>query len=807
MLRLQVLGAPAIRGAGGDLYLPSQKAQALLFFLAAEHDRSFSRGQIITLFWENSSEREGRNSLSTVLSRLRAALPAMPIRTEGDTLAWQALPGVSVDLHEFQNALRAAGPGAASDVARQQLERAGALYRGPLLDGLSVRDCEGFDEWLRLERERWQQRWLNALEQLIVAYEQAGQWAPAIEWARRACAADPLQERFHRALMRLHARAGDRAAALAQFRACRATLDRELGVEPDPETTALYQAILEGRVERPAPPTSPPSARLAARLDSARRRSFVGRAPELAAFARWLRADEPPFVAVHIFGPGGVGKSALLAEFARLSTAAGVKAITLDSRNIQPTPDGLLRALREATGADDPLVALPERHILLIDTYELLAPIDAWLRGQFMPQLPTRAMAVLAGRSAPAPGWRLDPGWQGMTHVIQLGNLSEAEATEYLARRNVPTDHRDAVLRFTRGYPLALALAVEILHQRPGSAFEHGTPQDIVPLLLERFVAGVPGAAHRAALEASAEARYLTEPLLAAMLERDDAHDLFEWLRGLSFVNAGPRGLLPHDLAREALVADLRWRNPAWRQELHARARRFYLAEFSRTHDHAQYLTLLDLIYLHDTPLSRSIFTWNDLADVLEDTPRQDDWPALLEMVRRHEGDESARIASGWFARQPEGVTVFRDSAGDVTGFLMFVALRPDCRDIIAGDPCAATIQRRLDARPPLPDGWHAAISRFWMDRDAYQAVSPTQGMIFVASTRYVLTTPRLAVSFHIFAEPDAWHGMMAHVLFQREPAADGTIGGRRYGVFAHDWLAQPPPHWLATLAAREVPG
>jgi hypothetical protein len=113
---------------------------------------------------------------------------------------------------------------------------------------------------------------------------------------------------------------------------------------------------------------------------------------------------------------------------------------------------------------------------------------------------------------------------------------------------------------------------------------------------------------------------------------------------------------------------------------------------------------------------------------VLEDTPRQNDWPALPEMVRRHEGDESVRIASGWFARQPEGVTVFRGSGGEVTGFLMFVALRPDCRDIIAGDPCTATIQRRLDTRPRLPDGWHTAISRLWMDRDAYQAVRPTQG-------------------------------------------------------------------------------
>ena len=34
--------------------------------------------------------------------------------------------------------------------------------------------------------------------------------------------------------------------------------------------------------------------------------------------------------------------------------------------------------------------------------------------------------------------------------------------------------------------------------------------------------------------------------------------ELFEWLRNLSFIESGPLGLFPHDLAREALVADLR---------------------------------------------------------------------------------------------------------------------------------------------------------------------------------------------------------------------------------------------------------
>src|SRR4051812_38718480 len=160
MLRLRLLGAPSVLDDAREIYMPSQKAQALLCYLAAEADRSFARGQIIALLWEESSEREGRNSLSTVLTRLRQSLPVFPLRAEGDTLAWQATSDVWVDLHEFQSgshSVQLARGAQAGDTAKQmqRLEQAAGLYRGDFLDGFSVRDSASYDEWLRLERERW----------------------------------------------------------------------------------------------------------------------------------------------------------------------------------------------------------------------------------------------------------------------------------------------------------------------------------------------------------------------------------------------------------------------------------------------------------------------------------------------------------------------------------------------------------------------------------------------------------------------------------------------------------------------------
>ena len=98
---------------------------------------------------------------------------------------------------------------------------------------------------------------------------------------------DPLDEAAHRRLMALLARTGDRAAAIRQYRACVATLERELGVAPLAETTELYEAIRDGRFpltrvagarcRRPRPSAPPGASALRRPPDGrARRRAGVG---------------------------------------------------------------------------------------------------------------------------------------------------------------------------------------------------------------------------------------------------------------------------------------------------------------------------------------------------------------------------------------------------------------------------------------------------------------------------------------------------------------------------------------------------
>jgi hypothetical protein len=428
------------------------------------------------------------------------------------------------------------------------------------------------------------------------------------------------------------------------------------------------------------------------------------------------------------------------------------------------------------------------------------------LREEFLTQLPDNTLIVIAGRHAPSSAWRTDSGWQAMMQMLSLRNLSPEESQTYLSRRAVPVSQHQAVLDFTHGYPLALSLVAEVLAQGQNISFQPEATPDIVKILLERFVQEVPTPIHRMALEACALVRLTTETLLAQMLNLPNAHELFEWLRRLSFTELGQLGLFPHDLVREVLIADLRWRNPDWYTELHQRARTYYTKRLAQTHAQEQHQVLFDYIFLHrDNPAVRPRFTWQENSSLLTDRLRETDKAVIVKMVAAHEGEESARLAAHWLARQPQGVLVFRDAQQQLAGFVLMVALHQASIEDLNADPGAIASWRYLQNHAPLRMNEAATLFRFWMARDTYQAVSPTQSLIFINFVQHHHNTVGPAFTFYACAEPDFWAAMFAYADLARLPQADFEVSGRRYGVYGHDWRVVSPTAWQELLAQREI--
>ncbi|MEV7045204.1 ATP-binding protein [Amycolatopsis sp. NPDC051061] len=519
-----------------------------------------------------------------------------------------------------------------------------------------------------------------------------------------------------------------------------------------------------------------------------RRRSFTGRDEEIAVFRDALGA--PGVLFVH--GAGGVGKSALLDAFAGIATEKGLDPVRVDARHLT-----LGRGALPAPSGGAPAV-------LLIDTYELLEPIDDWIREHYLPSLPASCLVVIAGRRGPGPRWRADPAWRELTRVVALGNLSPREGLAYLIAQDVPEDLHDRLLKISRGHPLTLSLMVDAVRRGAAPRTLSDLPGG-VGALLAQLLDEVPSTRHRAALEVCALLLVTTEDLLRSMAG-GDAGELFAWLRTQAFIEESPYGLYPHDVVRDAITTDLRWRDPARYADLYRRK----LAVF---HDQVRAMTSererLDLtvltVVLNGTRSPHAALaslppTMQAYADDLHEGDRS----PIVAMTAEWQGHEQAELVAYWMERRPEAFRVFRTATGEPHGY----GARLDLTEADVGaDPGTDAMWEYASKHGPPRAGERIRAWRFFLDRDHGQRPSPSL-TLFVAwqMLDILLIGDDTAWSFvGAFDDGGLWTPSMESLDFWAADEAGYTIGGSRYPVFAHDWRRTGIAGYTDLLHARQL--
>ena len=346
-LRLALLGPPVVLRDGLPVTFDTRKAVALLALLAVT-GREHSREQLADLLWPEADSAKGRASLRRTLSVTAAAMGAgLTISRAAVTLE---LAAVEVDVREFEALI--------ARVDAESLERAVQLYRDDFLSGFVLRSCPDFEEWQSSVAEGLRQALARGLQRLVAACIAEGDLERATGHARRWLQLDPLHEPAHQAIIRLHGWAGQRSAAMRQYRSLVRVLDRDLAVRPLPETTRLYDDVRAGRLEPPpAPsvvraadsPATATSATSAASTTSATAAGeeataapevagaagiwpLVGREAELATLRAAWQATGTAGRVVAIAGQAGSGKTRLITEFRTEATQPPGAAVVLAAR-------------------------------------------------------------------------------------------------------------------------------------------------------------------------------------------------------------------------------------------------------------------------------------------------------------------------------------------------------------------------------------------------------------------------------------------------------------------------------------------
>ncbi|WP_327589569.1 ATP-binding protein [Nonomuraea sp. NBC_00507] len=541
---------------------------------------------------------------------------------------------------------------------------------------------------------------------------------------------------------------------------------------------------------------------LGRRLQGARQAAFVGREEELAVFDAALYGGSCSVLFVH--GPGGIGKSALLRCFAQEAAAAGRSVSTIDGRTITVSPE-----VFEAEAAP---VLDDERAVLLIDAFERIQGLEGWLHERFLPRLPEGVLVVVAGRIPPDMIWQADPGWADMLRVMTLRELAPDDARALMQCRGVAADLHEPLLAFAGGHPLALALgaAAAVKDYQAGSRWR--PDQNVVATLLEQLIGEVPSAAHRRALQVCARAYITTEALLRAVMPDEVTPDdgiapLFAWLRRLPFVESTATGLFPHDVVREVLEADLRWRDPHGHADVHQRIHAHLAGELSGAADSDVPAAVGSLFFLNrDHELTSGYRTWSGRAEVHEDLFMPQDMDALIQVATAGDNEESAAAAVRWARCRPQTFRLYRRTAtGEPVAFFAWLRLeRPDENEI-AADPIIATAWTHARATTPLRAGEHLAVGRIWT-LPAHRGSSPVMDLIHRRAIGHCLRADRMAWSYLAMRDPDDCAAQLRHYNMH-DIDERPRLGELPYGLFVHDWRAVPPTAWLERLNRLPLSG
>ncbi len=349
-MRLQVLGPLSVSLPGRTVDLRGQRPRDVLAVLVQRRGYAVPAEVLLDTVWGAEAGPLTTATVHTVVARVRRALGTTAVLTDG--LGYR-LGRADVDEDEFEARCATARDASARGrlvEATESYRIAVGMWRGDTAYAGVSDDLAGVAR-ARLAESR--SRAVEELCSLLLGQQDRGSAQEAHDLAAAMVRAHPLRELPYAHLMHAEYRLGRQAEALAVYRDLRRRLREDLGIDPSARVEQLHRQVLaqDPGLDRtdPAPETSlpPRGARARAARVPVPLTTTVGRDAEIGSV---LAAVEQGRRLVTLVGPGGVGKSRLLAEIgARLAASTPVSYLDLAGLG-EVGVDGLADAAAVALG-------------------------------------------------------------------------------------------------------------------------------------------------------------------------------------------------------------------------------------------------------------------------------------------------------------------------------------------------------------------------------------------------------------------------------------------------------------------------
>jgi DNA-binding winged helix-turn-helix (wHTH) protein len=323
---------------------------------------------------------------------------------------------------------------------------------------------------------------------------------------------------------------------------------------------------------------------------------------------------------------------------------------------------------------------------------------------------------------------------------------------------------------------------------------------NILDQLARFFLDSVVDAGLRDIVDVCIFARRTTKPMLSDLFPDEDAHQVFEQLRSMPFIERREDGLHIHNSIRVPLREVLIGANNRHVQEI----KRRLFSHLQKNEDNGHWANTSDAIHLLNDGIVRRAFYPVDASPCNVEDADSGNLKLISKITQDHDGIESEECLNYAWKRDPNGFHIVRRTSGDITGYYCAIETKEIDDEWRDQDPLIASWMRDYDERAQKGDV--ALLVRRWLSKSSGEMPSTEQSACWLDLKRtYLELAPALRYVYVAVKDPAPYSESLVLLGFELLPKTDFYLDGTPYTTALLDLGPNSSKGWILQLLRNEI--